>query len=103
MNNMVEFAVALGIFAGILLTLALAFRLIARLRLPKSTNQIVLSAVMGLIFGLGSLGLILLSDKFSDWVFMAKLIYAGKISIYMFVGVLTLSSIRKNKQTNELK
>jgi hypothetical protein len=91
----------LGIFIGILLSLAVVFRLIVHSRLPKPVNQTLLSATTGLILGLGSLGLILLSQKFSDWTFITKLIYASKISVYVFIVAFIFSPIVTNKETNQ--
>jgi hypothetical protein len=102
MTDIFRLAAVLGVFLGIFLSLAFTLRLIVRLRLPSPISQIVLSVTIGLIFGLGSLGLISLSEKFSNWTFTAKLIYAAKMSIYVFISALILSSIKTNKQ-NESK
>jgi hypothetical protein len=86
-----------GVLLGIALFLTISFALITRLRLKNPMSQIVLSAATGLIFGLGSLALILLSEKFNDWNFLPKLTYAGKISIFVFIIVLILTLVRVEK------
>jgi hypothetical protein len=101
MIDIFELVAVFGIFTGMLLLLAFSLGLIRRFQLSKSTSQILFSSATGIIFGLGSLGFISLSEKFSDWTFTAKLIDAGKISLYVFIATLILSSIRINASTSQ--
>jgi len=78
-----------GVLIGIVLLLIAFLVFIARSRLKKPLSQIALSITTGLMFGLGSLALILLSEKFNDWSFLAKLTYASQISVFVFITDVT--------------
>lgn len=97
-NPIIELVALISIFVGILLGLTALALVVIRLRLYNATGLIISSGGAGLIFGAGSLALIVLSKKFSGWAFEDKLTYAGEIFIYVFLAALVLISVTFNKK-----
>jgi hypothetical protein len=55
---------------------------------------IILSSVsIGAVFSIASFILILISKKFQSWSFSSKLVYAGEIFLWVFLGSLILIPI----------
>jgi hypothetical protein len=98
-NPIIEFVVVISVFIGILLSLTILALIVIKLRLYNVTGLLIASGGTGLIFGTGSLALIMLSKKFSSWAFEDKFRYAGEIFLFTFLLALVLISItfRKNK------
>jgi membrane-associated PAP2 superfamily phosphatase len=95
----------LGVFAGVLFAIIALVFILRKFKLSNSTYPFAFSIGIGLIFSVGSLGLVLLSTKFDNWSFVDKLIYAAKffplVSLAIFVVIESLRS--KYKEENEKK
>ena len=85
------------IFAGIIVSIAGSLVLITRLHLKSPVNLIASSIVIGLIFSLGSLGLIFLSEKFDHFSFIEKLVHAGEVGLLFFIGTLIFYLVKSGK------
>jgi hypothetical protein len=95
-NLLLETVVVFCIFLGILFSLGALIRIIARLSTSSPIRSVALSIGTGLIFGLGSFGLINFSNKFAEWTVGAKIKYSGQIFIIVFICVLMIMFVSTN-------
>ena len=93
MHPLFQFAIVVAVFLGMYTTLILGLKLVAKKRLYNITGLLISSLMLGTVFGMGSFSLILISKKFNSWSFSSKLIYAGEIFVWVFLGSLILLPI----------
>lgn len=93
MNTTFQCFIAVAVMLGTFLSFALGLTLIAKKSLYNLQGLLLASFLIGTIFSIASLVLILISNKFQYWSFSSKLIYAGEIFLWVFVGCLILIPI----------
>jgi hypothetical protein len=81
------------VFLGIYLFLILGIKFISKKNLYNIQGILLASITMGTIFSVASFILILISNKFQSWSFSSKLVYAGEIFLWVFLGSLVLIPI----------
>ncbi len=93
MNQAYQLIVVLGVFLGICIFLILCARLLAKKHLYGITGLLIASTTLGTMFSVGSFILITISTKFQYWSLSSKLIYAGQIFLWVFIGGIVLIPI----------
>jgi hypothetical protein len=93
MNTAFQCFIVVAVMLGMFLFFTLGLRLIAKKSLYNFQGLLLASLLIGTVFSIASFILILISKKFQYWSFSSKLIYAGEIFLWAFVGSLILIPI----------
>jgi hypothetical protein len=65
--------------------------------------MLLASITLGAIFSIGSFILILIGKKYQSWSFSSKLVYAGEIFLWVFLGSLVLIPIAFRRAQNYIQ
>jgi len=93
MHPALQCSIIVFVFLGICLSLIFGLKFIAERNLYNVKGILFASTTMGAIFSVASFILILISNKFQSWSFSSKLVYAGEIFLWVFLGSLVLIPI----------